>query len=266
MGSLLERLQVETVPGLYSTKKFGHPVRVCGFLRKGPRRFRLGELASDIIGSTAGSCLVTVAIVDVGQKNLPIWFMGTTPAFQTLIHMGNKVCEMKKGVQLVYEALGKLFIAPTRSSPYGEEDKQKLTVSKLRNTEWPVFHLATYIAACSTEAGMNKRVRELAESIAVLIQSQTVKGNSDRLNNAFISGFHRLASENMIVSVNKNHAAWTKVQNMDATIGTFGTLDYMFMDQQINDGLMTMFDCWLEIEEFSKIVMAVGWKVKIEHD
>ena len=52
---------------------------------------------------------------------------------------------------------------------------------------------------------------------------------------------------------------------MDAAIGQFDSLDCMFMDQQINDGLMTMFDCSLEIDEFPNEVMAVGWKVKIEH-
>jgi hypothetical protein len=36
MGSFLERLQVESVPGLYSTTNVGHPEKVCAFLRKKP--------------------------------------------------------------------------------------------------------------------------------------------------------------------------------------------------------------------------------------
>jgi hypothetical protein len=44
MGSFLERLHVESVPGLYCTKKFGYPVRACAFLRKGPRRCWKGSL------------------------------------------------------------------------------------------------------------------------------------------------------------------------------------------------------------------------------
>jgi hypothetical protein len=56
MGSFLERLHVESVPGLYCTKKFGHPVKACAFLRKEPRRCWKGELASDIYYCALRSC------------------------------------------------------------------------------------------------------------------------------------------------------------------------------------------------------------------
>jgi hypothetical protein len=43
------RVSVETVLPLYSTLKFGHPVKVCAFLRNRPNRLsRKRELASDI--------------------------------------------------------------------------------------------------------------------------------------------------------------------------------------------------------------------------
>jgi hypothetical protein len=48
MDSFLGRLRVESVPGIYCTNGFGHPVKACAFLRKGPRRCWKGELVSDI--------------------------------------------------------------------------------------------------------------------------------------------------------------------------------------------------------------------------
>jgi hypothetical protein len=47
MGLFLERLYVESVPGLYCTKKFGHPVKgLCVPLEGAPTLLE-GELASD---------------------------------------------------------------------------------------------------------------------------------------------------------------------------------------------------------------------------
>jgi hypothetical protein len=47
------RVSVETVLPIYSTLKFGHPVKVCAFLRNRPSRLaRKRELASDINSSS----------------------------------------------------------------------------------------------------------------------------------------------------------------------------------------------------------------------
>jgi hypothetical protein len=226
----------------------------------------LVQYPSKIVASGAGSCLVSIEIVDLGQKNQPVWFMKTEAAFKALCHMAKKISAKKAGTRLVYEALGKVFVAPTRRSPYGEENEQKFTTNKKSpGQKFKCFHLATYIAVDQDEEGMNARVLELAESIAVLIRTQKVAGGTDINNNVFISLFNQMASERVIATVSQTAMNWTRVQNMDAGIGQFDTLDSMFMDQEINDGLMTMFDCPLDIDEFPKLVMGVGWKVKIEH-
>jgi hypothetical protein len=50
MGSFLERLQIESAQGLYSRKKFGHPVNACVCIpSEGAPTLLDGELASDII-------------------------------------------------------------------------------------------------------------------------------------------------------------------------------------------------------------------------
>jgi hypothetical protein len=43
------RLEVESVPGLYCTKKCGHPVKACAVPLEGAPTLLYRELASDII-------------------------------------------------------------------------------------------------------------------------------------------------------------------------------------------------------------------------
>jgi hypothetical protein len=68
----------------------------------------------------------------------------------------------------------------------------------------------------------------------------------------------------LIKRIDINYVAWTRVHTIDAAIGKFETLDYMFVNQHINDGFMIMFDCSLEIGEVTNEARSVGWKVKIE--
>jgi hypothetical protein len=67
------RVSVETVLLLYSTLKFGHPVKVCCFLRNRPSRLaRKRELESDIIKSNL--FVVVVAVVAVMVVSFPSSF------------------------------------------------------------------------------------------------------------------------------------------------------------------------------------------------
>jgi hypothetical protein len=59
MGSFLERLHVESVPGLYCTKNCGHPVKACAFLRKGGRRFWKG-----------GACVRQIELLKCNRASL----------------------------------------------------------------------------------------------------------------------------------------------------------------------------------------------------
>jgi CRISPR/Cas system CMR-associated protein Cmr5 small subunit len=159
-ASLSEGLFDEITEGASNLKK---PSGTYGVLIQYPKK---------VIESGAGSCLVSIDFVDLGQNSTPIWFMKTTAANEVFKFMAKKVSDKQLGSQIIYEALSNVFVVPTRASPYGQENLQKATHSKKNGSDYVVYHLATYIAASQTEEGMNSRVRELAETFAVMIQTQ----------------------------------------------------------------------------------------------
>jgi hypothetical protein len=69
------KVSVETELPLYSTLKFGHPVKVCAFLQNRPSRLaRKRELASDIIKSNLFALIVAVVVVAFVVVSVPPHF------------------------------------------------------------------------------------------------------------------------------------------------------------------------------------------------